>query len=52
MGAFGQELPQPLGRLRDGVGPCDADGVETEVARGFDECRPQLCRIAQKSRSA
>jgi hypothetical protein len=34
MGAFGQETPQPLRRLRDRVRPRDADHVEAVLARG------------------
>jgi hypothetical protein len=34
VGAFGEEMPQPLGRLRDRIRPRDADGVEAVLARG------------------
>jgi hypothetical protein len=39
VGAFGQELPQPLQRLRDRVRPRDADGVETVLMSGARERR-------------
>jgi hypothetical protein len=51
MGAFGQELVQPLRRLRDRIRPRDADHVEAMVARGLHERRLERCAIAQKSRS-
>jgi len=34
VGAFGEEMPQPLGRLRDRIRRRDADGVEAVLARG------------------
>jgi hypothetical protein len=46
MGAFGEEMPQPLGRLRDRVRPRDADGVEAVSARGAHERRFKRRRIA------
>jgi len=52
MGAFGQEMPQPLQRLGDRVRPRDADDVEAVLVRGVDERSLERRRIAQKSRSA
>jgi hypothetical protein len=37
MDAGSQELPQPLRRARDGIGPRDAEGVEAERASLFGE---------------
>jgi hypothetical protein len=45
MGAFGKEMPQPLGRLWDRVRPRDADGVEAVLARGAHERRFKRRRI-------
>ena len=50
--AVGQKAPQPLGRLRNRVGPRDADDVEAVCARGLGERRLERRRIVQKSRSA
>jgi hypothetical protein len=37
MDAGSQELPQPFGRARDGIGPRDAERVEAERAGLFGE---------------
>ena len=50
--AVGQELPQPVERLRDGVGARHADDVETLRARRLGERGLQRGGIVQKSRSA
>jgi hypothetical protein len=52
MGAFGQEMPQPLQRLGNRVRPRDADDVEAVLVRGVGERSLERRRIAQKSRSA
>jgi hypothetical protein len=52
VGAFGEEMPQPLGRLRNRVRPRDADGIEANLARGARERCFERRRIVQKSRSA
>jgi hypothetical protein len=53
MGAFGEEAPEPLRRLRDGIRPCDAYDIEPVRARGLDQRRLQGGRLTvQKSRSA
>jgi hypothetical protein len=52
MGAFGEELAQPLRRLRDRIRPRDADRIKTMVARGLDERGFERCGLVQKSRSA
>jgi len=52
VGAIGEELPQPLGRLRDRIRPRDGADIEAEAARGLRERRLQRRRIVQKSRSA
>ena len=52
MGAFGEEMPQPLQRLGDCVRLRDADGVEAVLVRGAGERLLERRRIAQKSRSA
>jgi hypothetical protein len=52
MGAFGEELAQPLRRLRDRVRPRDADRIEALVARGSRERRLERYGVVQKSRSA
>ena len=49
--AVGEEAAQPLGGLRDGVRPRDADGVEAVRARGVGERGLERGR-RQKSRSA
>jgi hypothetical protein len=50
--ACGQEMLQPLQRLRDRVRPRDPDRVEAVLARSFRQRRLERCRVAQKSRSA
>ena len=50
--AFGQELPQALGRERNRIGSRDADGVEAVMTCGCDQRCFECRRIAQKSRSA
>jgi hypothetical protein len=52
MGAFGEELAQPLRRLRDRIRPRDADRIEALVARSLDERGLERRAIVQKSRSA
>jgi hypothetical protein len=52
MGAFSEELPQPLRRLRDRVRPCDADDIEAALKSCAHERRLERRGIAQKSRSA
>jgi hypothetical protein len=49
--AFGQEGAQPLGRLRNGIRPRDADDVEALGASARDQRRFDRLRC-QKSRSA
>jgi hypothetical protein len=52
MRAVGDEPREALGRLRDGVGPRDADRREAEAARGLDQLRLDERGIGQKSRLA
>jgi hypothetical protein len=52
MGTFGEELLQPLHRLRDRIRPRDAERIETVLARGRRERLAELRRVAQKSRLA
>jgi hypothetical protein len=52
MGAFGQEMPQPIQRLWDRVRPRDADDVEAALACGARKRRFERGGIIQKSRSA
>ena len=52
MGAVGQELPQPLERLRNRIGLRDADEIESIVVSGTYERSLERGRIGQKSRSA
>jgi hypothetical protein len=52
MGAFGEELAQPIRCLRDRVRPRDADRIEAMVARDLDERRLERYGVVQKSRSA
>jgi hypothetical protein len=52
MGAFGQKMLQPFQRLRDRIGPRDADDVEAVLARGSRERGLERDRVVQKSRSA
>jgi hypothetical protein len=51
VGAFGEELLQPLARERHRIGPRDADDVEAVRPRGLDQPRLEACEIGQKSRS-
>jgi hypothetical protein len=46
VGAFGQELPQPLQRLRNRVRPRDADDLEAVLTSGARERRFERRRIA------
>jgi len=52
MGAVGEEFCEPLGRLRDGIRPRDADDVEALRARFVAERLFQRACVGQKSRSA
>jgi hypothetical protein len=52
VGVLGEELPQPLGGLRDRVRPRDGAEIEAEAARRLGERRLERRRIVQKSRSA
>jgi hypothetical protein len=52
MRAFGNEAFEALLRLGCGVGPCDADGVESERVRPLRDRLLDFGRIGQKSRSA
>jgi hypothetical protein len=52
MSAVGQELPQPLERLRNRIRLRDADEIEAIVSSGTYERCLERGRIGQKSRSA
>jgi hypothetical protein len=52
MSALGEKALQPLQRLRDRIGPRDADDVEAVLARGSRERGLERARVVQKSRSA
>jgi hypothetical protein len=52
VGALGEELFEPLRRLRDRIRARDSDHVEAVLARGLRERGAQLRVIAQKSRLA
>jgi hypothetical protein len=49
--AFGQEALEPRFRFRHGIGPRDAEGIETVGAGLLGQCRPDF-NSAQKSRLA
>ena len=51
VGAGGEEVAQPLGRVRDRVRPRDTDHIEALRARGLGKRRLERGR-AQKSRLA
>jgi hypothetical protein len=52
MRPIGEELREPLFRLRNRIRPGDADSVEPMLTRGGDERRLERGRIVQKSRLA
>jgi hypothetical protein len=52
MRAFGDECLEALTRLRDRVGPRNAERIESVRARGFGQGLFEGGWIAQKSRSA
>jgi hypothetical protein len=52
MRADGDELREPFGCFRNGVGPRDAERRKAEAARGVGQLRPDESGIVQKSRLA
>jgi hypothetical protein len=52
MQTVGKKAREAIGCLRNGIGPRDADDVETLLARSLRERSLQRRWLAQKSRSA